>query len=259
MNSYLTAALLGCATGLFGTGLGGLLSTLVDGKSEKLSSFLMGISGGVVLSVVICSMAPEAVSYCSVPVVIIFAILGALAVELLHRVFPHMGHGHTEKNTDSKPAHSIKKNTSPLAQTGILLCLGVAIHNLPDGLAIGAGIEGNSTFGIVLAVLLLIHNIPEGLAMGIPLKLGGFSRWNVVLLTLLSGIPTVIGALLGALIGNISESVIGAIIAFAAGAMLYLTIRELIPSSIKMSKPLITLFAAAIGAAIGGVTIFLLG
>ena len=251
MNEYLLSALLGCLTGVAGTGAGGLLSAVLPVGRSRLPSLLMGFSGGIMLAIVACAMAPEAFELAPVHWVFLFAVLGAAAVELLHRAFPHGGHGHAQ----AAPGNG---KFSAVARTGLLLCMGVAIHNLPDGLAIGAGVERPDDFGLNLAILLLIHNIPEGLAMGIPLRLGGAKWWQIGLITVASGLPKVIGAVIGTLAGNISEALIGFIIAFAAGAMLYLTLRELIPEAARLHSPLSAVAAVLVGAAVGVCAVVLL-
>ena len=118
------------------------------------------------------------------------------------------------------------------------------MHNIPEGLAIGAGMNTQDNFGIMLALLIMLHNIPEGLAMSLPLRLSGK---NPVPMALLAGLPTVVGAALGKLLGGISAAWIGGSLAFAGGAMAYLSIMDLIPESASVSGYKQTLLAALAG------------
>lgn len=127
------------------------------------------------------------------------------------------------------------KNSS-LLKIGIIVGIGLAIHNFPEGLAIGSGFESSMKLGFALAIAILLHDIPEGISMSVPMKNGGMSKTKVIILTLLSGVTTGIGAFFGALIGGISVEVIGMCLAFAAGAMLYIVSGELIPESNKIYK-----------------------
>lgn len=89
-------------------------------------------------------------------------------------------------------------------------------------------------FGISLAIAIALHDIPEGISISLPLKTGGISKHKSIILTALSGISTGIGAFFGAIIGNISKTLIGISLSFAAGAMLYIISCEIIPESKKI-------------------------
>lgn len=130
--------------------------------------------------------------------------------------------------------YKAKEKNSSLLKTGIIVGIGLAIHNFPEGLAIGSGFESSMKLGFALAIAILLHDIPEGISMSVPMKNGGMSKTRVIMLTLLSGITTGIGAFFGALIGEISVDIIGICLAFAAGAMLYIVSGELVPESNKI-------------------------
>lgn len=89
-------------------------------------------------------------------------------------------------------------------------------------------------FGLSLAIAIALHDIPEGISISLPLKTGGFSKTKSIVLTAISGVSTGIGAFFGAVIGNISQNLIGLSLSFAAGAMLYIISCEIIPESRKL-------------------------
>jgi len=97
-----------------------------------------------------------------------------------------------------------------------------------------------------LSLLMLVHNVPEGVAVCLPLRLSGMRLWRVLFLALLTGLPTAIGALLGTAVGSISREMIALCISFAGGAMLYISLRELIPAAGK-KKALFALFGLSVG------------
>lgn len=133
--------------------------------------------------------------------------------------------------------NSKKSNSSnSLLKTGIIVSIGLALHNFPEGLAIGSGFGASITLGYSLAFAILLHDIPEGVSMAVPMKNGGMKVSKVLLYVVLSGITTGIGAFFGALIGTISKEVIAICLSFAAGAMLYIVSGELIPESNKLYK-----------------------
>lgn len=112
--------------------------------------------------------------------------------------------------------HSKNVNTNSLLRVGIVVGIGLAIHNFPEGLAIGSGFGASIKLGYSLAIAILLHDIPEGISMSVPMKFGGMRKGKVIFYTILSGVTTGIGAFFGALIGGISEGMIGICLALAA-------------------------------------------
>ena len=133
----------------------------------------------------------------------------------------------------------------------MIILIGLTIHNFPEGLAIGAGFEASTVLGVSLAIAIAIHDVPEGISIAVPLKEGGSDKWKVIILTALSGITTGMGAFFGAIIGNISETLIAGALSLAAGAMLYIVSCELIPESKNMYKGRFTSLGNIIGILLG--------
>ena len=127
-----------------------------------------------------------------------------------------------------------KIKSNALLKTGIVVSIGLAIHNIPEGLAIGTGFESSIKLGYSLAIAIAIHDIPEGISMAAPMKKGGLKSWKILLYVILSGITTGVGAFIGAIVGNISVKIIAICLSFAAGAMLYIVSGELTPESNKL-------------------------
>ena len=148
----------------------------------------------------------------------------------------------------------INKNNgkyNSLLKTGIIIGIGLTIHNFPEGLAIGSGFEVSNQLGLSLAIAIAIHDFPEGISMAVPMSKGGFGKTKAIILTAISGITTGLGALVGAIIGNISVELIGVSLAFAAGTMLYITSCELIPESNKLYKGRFASFGNILGMILG--------
>ena len=130
--------------------------------------------------------------------------------------------------------NAVDNNKNSLLRTGIIISIGLSIHNFPEGLAIGSGFGASIKLGISLAIAICLHDIPEGISMAVPMKNGGMEKGKVIFYVLLSGITTGIGALIGGIIGNISKEIISLCLSLAAGAMLYIVSGELIPESNKL-------------------------
>lgn len=141
-----------------------------------------------------------------------------------------------------------------------LLLLDHIIPHLHRGIDRADQTEGpksslNRTIMMVLAVTL--HNIPEGMAVAVPLISGGMSKWRSVGVTALSGSPTILGALMGFLIGAISPTALVISLSFASGAMLYVVFGELLPESILMWKSKLPAALAVLGLLTGLIIIYL--
>lgn len=244
------AILIACAVGAGGTSLGAAGALAVRNPKRKLSSTLLGLAGGIILSLVVLDMLPEAFEMGGAGP----ALAGFAAGVLVLFIVTKHAHGHHAHDSDEKEVREIARQS--LLRTGVLLAAGMAVHNLPQGIAIGAGVESEYITG--LAVLLFLHNIPEGMAMAIPLRIGGVRAGRIFFIAVLTAIPTVTGAVLGALVSGISEVFIAGSMAFAAGSMLYLTLRELIPQSAALKSPLYAVLAAAAGFAAGALLIWML-
>lgn len=139
-----------------------------------------------------------------------------------------------EKKFYTNQVTKLKNNN--LLKTGIVVSIGLAIHNFPEGLAIGSGFEASLKLGLSLAIAICLHDIPEGISMAVPMKNGGMSKTKVIFYVILSGITTGIGAFFGAIVGSISTSIIAICLSFAAGAMLYIVSRR-INTRIKQTIP----------------------
>jgi len=249
MNDLSYAAFIGLIVGAGGTAGGACLTLLIKTAKRRLCAALMGLSGGIMLCTVFLDMLPHSVEHAEWYVALIGAAVGVFVMFLVTKLIPHID----SSEYDDDVISDIKSKN--IARSGMLLAVGIAIHNLPQGIAIGSGVSSGIVFA--LAVLLLLHNIPEGMAMAIPLKVGNVAWTKILLIALLAALPTVIGALIGAAMASVSETFISASIAFAAGAMLYLTVKEIIPQAFGMEKSAFTFIFLMIGAVIGGIVVWL--
>jgi len=235
-------AIKGTLAGVFGTGLGGLIIVLLGNLHQNILSSVIAFSGGIMLSVVFSDLLPEALEMGGVFPAFIGLLIGVVALLLLDLYLPH-SHFYSGTNGDSKQARYIR--------TSILIGLGIAMHNFPEGLAIGAGYMASENLGLSLTFIITLQNIPEGMAMAGPMKAGNLSGGSILGLTALAGIPMGIGALSGAIIGAVSSFVLSLSLGFAAGAMLYVVFDELMPESHQLSKGHSATFGAIIGVIVG--------
>ncbi|MBQ9658579.1 MAG: ZIP family metal transporter [Clostridia bacterium] len=165
--------------------------------------------------------------------------------------FKKEGNFFSKRNNGFKKEGSFSQNANDMLKTGIIISIGLAIHNFPEGLAIGSGLEASFKLGLSLAIAICFHDIPEGISMSVPMKSGGMKPLKIMYYVILSGITTGIGAFFGALIGRISEEIIGICLSFAAGAMLYIVACELTPEANKLYDGKVSTIANALGFILG--------
>jgi len=244
--------------GICGMGLGGLISAILLKKpSENIICWLLSFAAGVMVSIVCFGLIPKAFELGGIWFLIPGLILGIIIVMVLNNLVDKI----TINRNESLKIHStheelyhesqfIRDNTRIL-RSGIIILIAISLHNVPEGIAIGAGGSHSFQLGVLLALMIAVHNIPEGMAVAAPLLAGGVNRWKVVLLTALSGLTTLLGGFIGILLGRISDIAIALSLSIAGGAMLYIVFGEIIPQSVIMTKnrtaSIITLFGLIVG------------
>ena len=239
MDTILNTTILGLIFGTLGTTLGGILGAIVKTKSNKFLSFILEFAAGLMVAIVCFELIPEAMEVSNMLTVIIGIIIGVPIMIFCDNL---VNYKYSNKNV-------LKMNS--LIKTGIIVGIGLAIHNFPEGLAIGSGFSASTKLGITLAVAIALHDVPEGISMAVPMKNGGMKTYKVILYTFLSGLTTGVGAFFGIIIGTISEQLISICLGFAAGAMLYISAGELIPESHKIYKGRISYLGNILGFLIG--------
>ena len=264
--------------GVAGTGIGGLIGAMLQKDSNRTVSLLLSFAGGVMLSVVSSDLVIEAVETDMGILTVIGAIIIGVAVTFLLNYLidrktnpevPHIDENHPKTADDLdelihsnhwQQHHADRDNKVGLFVAGLVMACVIALHNVPEGMTIGASYASNEgvmgSAALILAVLIGLHNIPEGMAVSVPLISGGMQKWKAVLLTASSGIPTILGALLGYLLGEIGALGLCMSLGFASGAMLYVVFGEILPQAILMYHSKLPAFATIFGMLTGLFIIF---
>ena len=199
------------------TGIGGILGVLIR-PSERNLIFGLGFSSGIMLGVTFLMLVPESLKAGLLLCFIGFT-AGSLLFVLLDFIIPHI---HIVESRDS------------LLRLGTLIAIGIAIHDLPEGFGIGSGYGVSGSLGITIAVAMILHNIPEGMAIAIPFHFSGMNKFKNILITFAAGMSTLVGALIAFFVlGSFPEEFTYTGLAFAGGAMFYITVNELIPEAHK--------------------------
>ena len=270
--------------GMGGTGMGGLVSCLFRKDSSKTVSLRLSFAAGVRTSVVCFDLLAEALHSDgignSVGLVVIGVLVGYVVIALLNAWI--------DRNTDHEVAHidenhprtadSLEELThanhlqehregrqprSGLFLAGLVMAAAIALHNVPEGMVIGASFARTAQEtllnrgGLTMAIVIGLHNVPEGMAVAVPLISGGMPKLRSVIVTALTGFPTILGALLGFGVGAMGPTALAVSLSFASGAMLYVVFGELLPESILMWRSKLPATATIIGMLTGLVIIYL--
>lgn len=226
---------------LIGTGFTFLMTTLGSGmvflfKAEVKDSFqrvFLGFAAGVMIAASVWSLLIPAIEQADqmgqtgwIPAALGF-ILGGLFLFVMDRILPHLHPG--SKEPEGIPS-KLKRTT--------MLVFAVTLHNIPEGMAVGVAFalakqESGTTLAaaIALAIGIGIQNFPEGAAISLPLKQEGMSNMKAFLCGSASGVVEPIAGVLTVLIAGSVVSIMPWLLAFAAGAMIYVVVEELIPEA----------------------------
>lgn len=280
--NYLIIILITFISGVIGTGLGGVVGAVLKRNSSKMVSLLLSFAAGIMLAVVCFDLMREPIEMMHeegstltkwTPLIVAAAVIAGYAVVFILNYFidkktncevKHIDENHPATADDldelihSDHYETHKNSKSNLFIAGLVMMFAIALHNLPEGMVIGASYAATDLMstlftgsGFIMAVIIGLHNVPEGMAVAVPLISGGMGKGKAIALTALSGLPTVFGALLGYALGGINDMMLILSLGFASGAMLYVVFGELMPEAILMWRSKLPAFALFVGVVAG--------
>ncbi len=200
--------------------LGGLAVALQQGLGERALAVVLGSAAGIMAGVVLLDLLPSAWQQGDMPSTVEGFFFGILFLFLLDRIFSF-----------TMPAGPRERDRYYMLNMGYLIAVGIALHDLPEGMAIAVGYAAEVELGIVLVVAIALHNIPEGMATAAPLLMGGSSLRKIMFINGVVSLFTPLGTLMGMLLIHFSARALGELLAVAAGAMVYIIRFELVPEA----------------------------
>ncbi|MDK2868532.1 MAG: zinc transporter, family [Clostridiales bacterium] len=248
-------ALIGTLFTWFVTALGAAMVFLFKKINRTALDMMLGFAAGVMIAASFWSLLNPAIAMAEssgmipwVPAVVGF-LSGGLFLFLIDKILPHLHNGF-----DMSEAEGIKTSW----QRSVLLVLAITLHNIPEGLAVGvafgavaAGLpEATIGAAIALALGIGIQNFPEGAAVSIPLRREGFSRTKAFLYGQASGIVEPIAGVIGAFLVIKMQTLLPYALSFAAGAMIFVVVEELIPESQREKNTDLATLGAMVGFAL---------
>ena len=242
---------LGLLIPFLGTALGSAMVFFMKNKiNRKIEKLLLGFASGVMIAASVWSllipsidMAKEQNITSWVPASLGFS-FGIIFLLILDSIIPHL---HLNSDKPEGVTSKLKKTT--------MMVLAVTLHNIPEGMAVGVTFAGalmangaiTMAGAFALAIGIAIQNFPEGAIISMPLKSEGISKSKAFIFGVLSGIVEPIGAIITILLTSTVVPVLPYLLSFAAGAMIYVVVEELIPEMHSGNKSYLGIIGITIG------------
>ena len=251
MREELFHIILGILIPFLGTTIGAGCVFFVQKEIKPvIQKMLLGFASGIMVAASVWSLLIPAMEMCEsagklafIPAAVGFSI-GMLFLWMLDKLIPHL---HMGSDTPEGPKSNLKKTT--------MLVFAVTLHNLPEGMAVGVVFAGLLTGSapitvagaFALTIGIAIQNFPEGAIISLPLHSEGQSKLRAFIMGTLSGVVEPIGALVTILCAKVLVPIVPYMLAFAAGAMIYVVVEELIPESAQGVHSNVSTIAFAVG------------
>ena len=230
------------------TGIGGLIVFVLKEITAELMAFMLAMAAGVMLLVSILDLWFErGLEFGFMPITMSFGVGIGIVYAVSHL---------TSRNEGEVEVTREKK----LYKSGILTAIALAIHNFPEGLAMGVAVLDSAQYGVVLMAAIALHNIPEGIAVAAPIQAGNGGRLKATMIAMATGLTEPLGALFALLVlGSIlTPLMVGCSLAFVGGIMTVVAYKELIPQAMAQNRPKHMIVGAVFGAAVMQLSLLLL-
>jgi len=234
------------------TTIGSLLGIFVKQPGPRFMALTLGFAAGVMVLVSFVELLAggiEAVGFGPAHVAFLAGMLGMFLIDFL---IPHEYMAERHRTEDSEQGALLK--------TGVLVALGLGIHNFPEGMATFAGALQDVSLGVAIAGAIALHNIPEGLAVSAPVYAATGSRRKAFLLSFLSGVAEPAGAAVAALflLPFLNEAVLGLMLAAVAGIMVFISLDELVPAARSFGEEHLSIVGVGLGMAVMAASLWML-
>ncbi|WP_026882094.1 ZIP family metal transporter [Clostridium akagii] len=217
MNINIILFLFLSVVSLLGTLIGSALGLLIKNPSKRLLGAMIGFAAGLMLSVVVFDLIPECLKKWSFNNTIMSIIAGIIII--------YFGDNLLNKKNICANKH---------LQVAILTAVGLMLHNFPEGIIMGCSFLVGGSLGVKMCILIAIHDVPEGLAVTAPMVASKINPVKIFIYTAITALPTAFGAAIGLFIGGISKAILGSSLGLASGIMIYVVFFGMIPEAMKL-------------------------
>ncbi len=233
------------------TGVGSLISFFIRRQKKLYLHLSLGLSAGVMIYIAFMELLPSAVLNLGFMVANMAFFGGILFIMLLDFLIPHqyLSERVNMRGVDRK-----------LMKAGLFTAIGIAIHNLPEGLAVFMSSIGDLSIGIALAIAIAMHNIPEGIAISVPILYATKSRKKAFFYSFFAGLAEPLGAVIGIIIllPYLTPAILSFILAFVAGIMVFISFDELLPICLHEDRSHLPVAALFLGMLVTALSLFLI-
>ena len=232
------------------TGIGSLAAYFIPKPDLRYLSLSLGFAAGVMIYVGFVDLFCSSKNVLGFAYANIFFLIGLILIYFLDRAVPHI---HIDGQVDSQ--------CNRLYRSGIMTTIGIAIHNLPEGMTVALVSLADLRLGVPVAIAIAIHNIPEGLACSIPLYCATSDRRKACLLSFAAGMTEPLGAIVAVVLlyPFLSDWLLAAASAMVAGIMVFLCFDELIPIANRYGSEHLTNLGIIAGFAVMMIGLGLMG
>jgi len=255
------------------TGIGSAIAFFIRRPKYSYLAVLLGFSAGVMIYISFTELLGTAIRDVGFVTANIGFFIDILFIAVIDILIPHeyeeerpaRSQPSTAETGQQKklglPPQLAVPSQSSLMRSGILLALGIAIHNFPEGLVtFTCAATGDVAFGIIIALAIAIHNIPEGIAVSVPIFYATGSRRRAFTYSFLSGVAEPVGALIGygILLPFLTPALLSCTMAFVAGIMVYISLDEILPLAHRYGQEHLVIIGAGSGMLVMATSLFLL-
>jgi ZIP family zinc transporter len=243
-RTYQNALLFSMISGM-STGLGGLFVICFGQPSPHISGTMLAFASGVMLYVGLIELVPESFYHIGGIMLLVAIVLGFLLIHFIVKWIPQPD---AVLNLDEN-SHTFGIRDPKLLLTGIIVVIGISIHNFPEGMAVFLSTLNGWKIGIPIAIAIGLHNFPEGMAVSASIYAATNSKYKAIKWSFISGLCEPAGAFVfGLLFYNVIDRfAVSFLLAMVSGVMSYICLKELIPNSLKYAGSKLTILGNFIG------------
>lgn len=209
--------LIGSICSALSTGLGALPILFFKKLTHRWRDLLLAFTAGVMVSASMFGLIPQALDVSNTFVVSVGVMMGVTILSLMEKFIPHI---------------DVERPQKVISDKAFLVVAALFLHNIPEGLSVGVSYAHvNPELGAIVAIGIGLQNMPEGLLVALFLSYQEISRWKAFLVATLTGVVEIFAALLGYGMTHYVQGLVPYGLSFAAGAMMFIVYKELIPES----------------------------